>query len=140
MVQMQRPAEQESIEELIRFVSHAGEEEGFSPMRVREMELAVEEALINILTYAYPKKSGDIQIRCDRESEELVFEIVDHGLAFDPLSLPVPDLLAELAVRRVGGLGVFFVREMTDRAEYRREGGANILTLVFGKSSPSEGT
>ncbi|MGD8368899.1 MAG: ATP-binding protein [Desulfobacterales bacterium] len=139
MLQIQRPAEKKSLDELLHFVSARAADRGFSPNRVREVELAVEESLVNILTYAYPQSSGDVQIRCENDEERLVLAIQDHGVPFDPLSLPVPDMLAELASRQVGGLGVFFVRTMTDLVEYRREGDCNVLTLTFGRTTPAAG-
>jgi anti-sigma regulatory factor (Ser/Thr protein kinase) len=139
MAQIQRSAVSESLETLIGFASEHAEKMGFPPGRVREVELAVEESLVNILTYAYPQSSGDVQIRCENDEERLVLAIQDHGVPFDPLSLPVPDMLAELASRQVGGLGVFFVRTMTDLVEYRREGDCNVLTLTFGRTTPAAG-
>lgn len=139
MLQIQRPAEKNSLDELLRFVSAQAEDRGFSPRRVREVELAVEESLVNILTYAYPHSTGNVHIRCEGNEERLVLSIQDHGVPFDPLKLPVPDMLAELASRQVGGLGVFFVRTMTDHVDYRREGDCNVLTLTFGRTTPLSG-
>jgi anti-sigma regulatory factor (Ser/Thr protein kinase) len=139
MEQIKRSAVKESLEELLRFVSEHAERQDFSALRVKEVELAVEEALVNILTYAYPMTTGEVSVRCENKGEALVVSIIDHGIAFDPLTLPVPDLLAELASRHVGGLGVFFVRNMTENVEYRREGDTNILTLIFGKTAPLVG-
>ena len=139
MLHIQRPAEKNSLDELLRFVTDRAEDRGFSPNRVREVQLAVEESLVNVLTYAYPNSRGDVQIRCDNDEERLILAILDRGVPFDPLSIPVPDLLAELAARQVGGLGVFFVRTMTDHVEYRREGDRNVLTLTFGRTTPPAG-
>ena len=139
MLQIKRPAEKNSLDELLGFVLDRARDRGFSPTRIREVELAVEESLVNILTYAYPQSPGDVQIRCEKDEKRLVLAIQDHGIPFDPLSLPVPDMLAELAARQVGGLGVFFVRTMTDHVEYRREGDCNVLTLTFGRTTPLAG-
>ena len=136
MSQIRRPAEKNSLDELLGFVSARAADRGFSPDRIREVQLAVEESLVNILTYAYPQSSGDVQIHCGNDAERLVLAIQDYGVPFDPLSIPVPDLLAELAARQVGGLGVFFVRTMTDHVAYRREGDCNELTLIFGRTAP----
>ncbi|MCF8051711.1 MAG: ATP-binding protein [Desulfobacterales bacterium] len=134
------PARQENLRVMIDFVSDLARERGFGPKRILEVELAAEEALVNILTYAYPKGAGDIEIACKGEGgSRLTFAITDFGVAFDPLSFPVPDLLVELAIRRVGGLGVFFVRQMADHIEYQRKGDANVLTLTFTKREPQKG-
>ena len=139
MKNIRLPSHQDNLHALIGFVSGLAEKCGFPAKRVKEVELAAEETLVNILTYAYPKSVGEVDITCKEESSSrLIFEITDWGDAFDPLSLPVPDLLAELAIRRVGGLGVFLVRQMADRIEYRRQGDTNVLTLTFTPQGPKE--
>jgi serine/threonine-protein kinase RsbW len=55
--------------------------------------------------------------------------IEDEGPGFDPLSLPPPDVTASLADRRVGGLGVFLVRQMMDSVSYERVAGRNQLRM-----------
>ena len=137
MKNIRLPARRENLQALIEFVSDRAKGCGFTPKRIMEVELAAEEALVNILTYAYPKSTGDIEIAAKSGSgSQLVVEITDNGVAFDPLSLPVPDLLAELAIRQVGGLGVFFVRQMADHVAYRRKEDANVLTLTFTRRDP----
>jgi len=58
-------------------------------------------------------------------------EIWDNGEPFNILDVPDPDVTADISDREIGGLGVFFVKEMVDEARYRRTGNSNILTLVF---------
>ena len=74
----------------------------------------------------------EISYRKDGDTK-LILEILDNGIPFDPLSLSEPDLTAHLSDRKVGGLGVFLIREMTDDVQYRRRGDANVLTLMFSK-------
>jgi anti-sigma regulatory factor (Ser/Thr protein kinase) len=52
-------------------------------------------------------------------------------VAFDPLSLADPDVQSDLTKRKIGGMGVFFIRKMTDKVAYRREGKNNILAMTF---------
>jgi serine/threonine-protein kinase RsbW len=101
---------------------------------VKEIELAAEEALINIIHYAYPERAGEVAI-CYRKDNDtrLILEIVNNGIPFDPLSLSGPDLTANVSERKIGGLGMIFIHDMTDDARYRRDGNANILTLTFSK-------
>ena len=56
-------------------------------------------------------------------------QITDDGVRFDPLQVPDPDREAPLESRAKGGLGVIFVRNVMDRARYRRGAGCNIATL-----------
>ena len=139
-MQIQRPAVMDSLQELIGFVTRIAEKRDFPLGRVREIELAVEETLVNILTYAYPQASGDVRIRCEEEGPLLVVTFTDHGEPFDPLSLPPPNLSAELTERKIGGLGIYFVRRMAEHISYCRTGDTNELTLSFGRAAPAVST
>jgi serine/threonine-protein kinase RsbW len=55
--------------------------------------------------------------------------VEDDGPQFDPLSLPPPDVTASLAERKVGGLGVFLVRNIMDNVTYARTAGRNQLRI-----------
>jgi anti-sigma regulatory factor (Ser/Thr protein kinase) len=93
--------------------------------------IAVEEAFVNICSYAYPEGAGEVELACTTEGEALVLEIADAGRPFDRLSLPDPDTTSGLMDREIGGLGVHFIRKLTDAVSYRRENGRNILRMLF---------
>jgi serine/threonine-protein kinase RsbW len=98
------------------------------------VELAAEEALINIIHYAYPERAGEAEIRYRKDDDtKLKLEIADSGISSDPLSLSELDLTANVSNRKVGVLGMMFIREMADDARYRWDGDANVLTLIFSK-------
>ena len=94
-------------------------------------QVAVEEAFVNICSYAYPEGSGDIELACGADGDAFVLEIADKGAPFDVLSLPEPDTTLDIMDREIGGLGVHFIRKLSDRVSYRRENGQNILRMVF---------
>jgi anti-sigma regulatory factor (Ser/Thr protein kinase) len=120
------------LDDLIQFVSHFAQNAGFNKTRIKEIELATEEAVVNIISYAYPDKTEEIEILCDNEKDAgLVIRIMDTGMPFDPLSLPEPDIKAHLSQRKIGGLGITLMRKMVDEISYRREEDANILTFVI---------
>jgi anti-sigma regulatory factor (Ser/Thr protein kinase) len=121
----------ESLGALIESVRSAAKARIASPERRLDIELAVEEALVNVISYAYQGgPAGDVQVRCSvRDGRWLVIEIIDSGTPFDVLAAPPPDLTAPVEERRTGGLGIHFIKRLTDRAAYRREGGRNILEL-----------
>jgi len=92
------------------------------------------------LSYGFPthsergdcdKTSRDIQLELQLSGYELTACVRDNGRAFNPLNAPHPDIDQALALRQEGGLGIHFVRELTDACEYRRDGGHNQLTLVL---------
>ncbi len=93
--------------------------------------VAVEEAFVNICTYAYPGGEGEVELACGGDSDTFVLEIADNGSPFDVLSLPAPDTALDIMEREIGGLGVCLIRKLTDDASYRRENGRNILRLVL---------
>ena len=95
------------------------------------LELAFEEAFINICSHAYPAGEGDAEISCTCDGEAFVLEIADFGIPFDVLSLPDPDITVDIMDRQIGGLGIHFIRTMTDSVSYRRENDRNILRMVF---------
>ncbi len=134
MPEIRSAAKIEHLERLIDFVAGHAEMAGFTVNRINEIELAAEEVLVNIFQYAYPGTYGDVEIECRIEDDvRLVLVISDNGTPFNILEVPDPDVTADISDREIGGLGVFFVKEMVDEARYLRQGNSNILTLVFNK-------
>jgi serine/threonine-protein kinase RsbW len=97
---------------------------------ILDLQLAVEEAITNIIVHGYADTPGTIAICCRAGPDEVIVEISDTAPAFDPLRVPEPDTAADLEDREVGGLGIFLARKVTDAATYRYEQGQNILTLI----------
>ncbi len=100
-----------------------------------KLQLVTEEILMNTIKHGYgeEREGASIWLTLHPQPEGAVLIIEDEGPPFDPLKEgPPPDTDAELVDRPIGGLGVMFVREMTDHASYRRDGKYNRLTLIFG--------
>jgi len=137
---MKAPARLDSLEKLMHFVSGFAGDHGFSQKRISELQLATEEALLNIFQYAYPgEHKGEVEVTCEMKSDsELNIRIFDAGIPFDILSLSEPDLSCPISGRKVGGLGCYLIRKMTDEVQYSRQGDTNVMTLMVRKSSPKE--
>jgi len=137
MSKIKLPARIENLNKLMRFVSDFAKETGFSQKRIREIELATEEALVNIFSYAYPdENSGDVEVRCRMADDTgMIIEISDTGKPFDILSSSEPDLISNISERKIGGLGVYLIRKMVDEVRYRRDKGMNILSLLIYKNN-----
>lgn len=137
MSELRLPAKIENLKEIMRFVSDFAKAEGFTPKTIQQIELATEEALVNIFNYAYPDdETGEVEVRCRMEDQSsLVIDLLDKGKPFDIQSVPEPDLTLDVSERKVGGLGIYLIKKMVDRVHYRREGQKNILTLVIDKRS-----
>ncbi len=97
---------------------------------VHDCVVTAEEVLVNIAKHAYGGRPGGeagVELRLLPEEIQIRFE--DTGPPFNPLEEPVPDVEAPIATRRVGGLGIFLVRQLAGRCEYGREGSTNVLTV-----------
>ncbi len=122
----------ENLDKFITFIHTCSGECGFEGKRVMEIELAVEEALVNIFNYAYPEGEGQVEMKCAlKEGKKFVIEIHDKGIPFDGLSRPDPDTTAGIGDREIGGLGIFFIKKVADEVRYSRNDDMNILTIVF---------
>jgi anti-sigma regulatory factor (Ser/Thr protein kinase) len=130
---MKAPATLDSLEQLMRFVSGFAGDHGFSKEKIRDIQLATEEALVNIFQHAYPGgHKGQVEVTCWMMSDcELNIRILDTGIPFNILSLSEPDLACPLPERKVGGLGCYLIRKMADDVQYRRQGDANVLDLLI---------
>ena len=125
------PARVESLHDLLTFITDEAKRKGFSEDARRRIELVAEEALVNVFVHGYPQNQGQVEVRClASDDSSLTIEISDTGVSFNPLSLAAPDLQPDLAARKIGGMGVFLIRKMTDDVAYRREGNNNILTMT----------
>ncbi len=101
------------------------------PRRLMQLELAVEEAVVNICLYAYEVPPGELLVRIEPGESRFVVELIDEGVPFDPLAVEDPDLGADAEDRAIGGLGIFLVRRVMDEVAYLRDGSRNILKLVI---------
>ena len=125
------PAKLENLEAMLEFIVERAGTLGFDEKKKFQIKLAAEEALVNVINYAYPDKNGNIEITLtSRNNEALEIEIIDWGFAFDPLSLPEPNICAPLEERQIGGLGIHLIRKIMDEVRYKREDDRNILSLV----------
>lgn len=124
------PATVEKVPEIVAYVSGRAGEHGFADLRLKQFELAVEEAAVNICSYAYESSSGEVLVRTRSSGDGFIVELVDDGVPFDPLAKADPDLPDGLDSRVVGGLGIMLIRRVMDDVRYRRENGRNVLTLM----------
>jgi len=134
MEALKLPAVLENLDTFIRFTHSGAASFGLSNKRITAIELALEEALVNIVNYAYPEGGGLVEVRLGpRNPKEFVVEIIDEGFPFDPLSRPDPDITHGVEERQIGGLGVLFIKEMMDQVEYHRENTTNVLAFIISK-------
>ena len=95
-----------------------------------DIMVSVEEMLTNIVSYAHPDRDpGRISLTLSAEAGIAICTLADNGVPFNPLRTPPPDLDAGIEGRRIGGLGIHFVRKMMQSVDYARVDGRNVLTM-----------
>ena len=106
-------------------------EHGIADETAKNLNLALEEWVANVINYAYPKgMRGHVEVTADVSDQVLTLVIKDHGVAFDPTQYQEVDTDAELNDRPIGGLGIHLVRTIMDTVSYERTAdGYNRLTL-----------
>ena len=129
-------ADTQNIDEVFDFIEGELEAiEGVSRQEVLKIHMVVDEIFSNIARYAYEpesKSSGDVVISFDYDSETQAVTITfaDQGLHYNPLEEEPPDITLPTAKRKVGGLGIFMVRNTVDDICYENRDGKNVLTIV----------
>ena len=119
------------VKRFSEFMKSAIEKLNVDTSLARQLRLAVEEAVVNVIDYAYPIDSeGDIIINMMYDGNTLRFQIIDTGVAFDPTAKQRTDTTLSAEDRQIGGLGILLVRELMDSINYERIDGKNILTLI----------
>lgn len=120
----------EAIPKLNVFVDEIAEELEFDMSTTMKLNLALEEAVANIINYAYPKGThGKVEIDALSNDVRLKFVITDEGVPFDPTTRKEIDTTLPVEERPIGGLGILLVRNLMDSINYERVNGKNILTL-----------
>jgi serine/threonine-protein kinase RsbW len=101
------------------------------PSLAHAVELSLVEWVTNVISYAYPDSQEHwITVRLDTDASKVRAEVVDEGIAFNPLTYPPVDISAPLEQRAIGGLGVHMMRKLMDEVEYCRKGERNIVTMI----------
>ena len=120
----------QQVRKLNSFVKQVMERLQVEKSLAKELQLAMEEAVVNVIEYAYPtEKNGEITIKMMSDGSFLKIMIIDSGVFFDPTTKTKTDIEIPVQDRQIGGLGILLVRELMDSINYEREDGKNILTL-----------
>ena len=124
------PNDIQAVPQLAEFVDSVCEAAGFDMGTTMQLNLALEEAVVNVMNYAYPPgKQGNINIEAQANDVRLKFTIIDSGTPFDPTAKEEVDTSLSAEERPIGGLGIHLVRNIMDSINYERINGQNILTL-----------
>lgn len=118
------------ISRLAQFVDEVGEEFSLTPDVIFNLNLVLEEAVANVINYAYPKEEHEsIYLSAKLQEGSIVFVLTDTGKEFDPTMAPEADITLSAEDRPIGGLGIFLIRQIMNEVKYERIEGKNVLTL-----------
>ena len=121
----------EEIPVLAEKIELLAEKQNFPGKVTMNINLALEEALSNIIYYAFSdNKKHLINILLSVENKKLTIKITDDGIPFDPTLQKEPDISLAIEDRPVGGLGILLISKIMDTVKYSREKNLNILTLT----------
>lgn len=118
------------IATLTFFIEEICEELSLPAETTMHITLALEEAVSNIIMYAYPQQEKQtILLKATFSNNQLVFFLSDKGVSFNPTDAPDPDLTSSIEDRPIGGLGIFLIRSIMNEVSYQRLGDENQLML-----------
>jgi serine/threonine-protein kinase RsbW len=123
--------EKSRLADLRLFLSEVLEPIGISEIAKNQMILAVEEVCANLIIHSHGCNPKDnIHLRVYIESNKIIFEIADSGLAFNLLEYKAPELAEVVKKKKKGGLGILLVRKIMDTIEFENNKDKNICRLV----------
>ncbi|EKE08410.1 MAG: serine-protein kinase [uncultured bacterium] len=108
---------------------------GFRKNELNHIELAIEEAVVNIITHSFCNQKGEVEIGVQQLPYGVEIRLLDRGPPFNPLHRKELDLALPLDQREVGGLGIHFIKKCMDEVRYERSD-SNLLILVKRVSRP----
>lgn len=121
----------QELERIREFIEKQGDEWNLSAKNIFSINLVLEELITNIIFYGFDDDQvHDITISIQLQNDVLRLLIEDDGKPFDPFGVDTPgDLDKSLEERKIGGLGIYFVRKIMDTYSYERTGNKNQLIL-----------
>lgn len=111
-------------------VADAAKKAKLSQKQSDDVQMAVDEALTNVMEHAYAgQANGQISIQLRVDEQEFFVEIRDQGKPFDPKKVKKPNTKSPLSERAIGGLGIFFMKKLMDKVEFTRDQTSNITRM-----------
>jgi anti-sigma regulatory factor (Ser/Thr protein kinase) len=121
----------QQIPQLADFMETIAEEKGLNQSLCMSLNLALEEAVTNVILYAYPDGAdGLVDIEAVLREHSIEFIVTDSGMPFDPTAVAEADITLTAEERAIGGLGIHLVRQIMDEVRYQRLNDKNQLTLI----------
>ena len=122
-------ANKNNLHDMLSMVRMAAQDAGLEEKQIKGLELATEEAIVNIIYHAYEKRKGLVHIEVQYEKgKEIVVYLFDRGDQFDPHIYHLHNK-PKKEIEKEGGLGIMLMHNYVDEIEYRRSDPFNCLVL-----------
>jgi len=95
-----------------------------------QINLAVDELVTNIINYGYEEGDHKIILIFSLLDNSITISIQDQGKAFNPLTMPDPDIFGPVEKRKIGGLGIHLTKTLMDSIKYDRTDDFNNVTMI----------
>ena len=123
------PAEDKALKEVLAFTEEQLEAAGCPMKKIMPITVAIEEMFVNIAHYAYPDSTGTVRYSIESGDHCVTFRLADSGVPFDPLARPDPDVTLSSKERKIGGLGIYMMKQTMEDVSYEYSNGENVLTM-----------
>lgn len=118
------------LETLRQHLDNYGKVSGFSEACLFDINICLDEIFTNIVSYGFTDESAHlITFTMKAVGYELVIDVEDDGIPFNPLEAKDPTVPEDLVHLKIGGLGIHLVKKLMDEVRYKRKQGKNKLTL-----------
>lgn len=132
--EIETQAKLENFEPVLATIEGQLTETGCPADMLYQLNICFEEIFVNIASYAYSEGNGDGMVRILLEITENPYRVFikfrDTGIPYNPLEKEDPDVNLPAEERPIGGLGIFFVKNMMDEVLYEYENGENVLSIM----------
>lgn len=93
-----------------------------------KLELVVEEILTNIIKHSN-SETFSVSSNFIEDSKKMFIQFKDNGIPFNPLEKDYSDFSTDIDKKKIGGLGIFFIKNNVDDLDYQYQNNANILSV-----------
>lgn len=122
---------QSEVSRLLGSVEEFGEKNSLPPDIIFDINLSLDELITNIVSYGFKEgEKSKISIDMELNEDKIDIELIDYGIEFDPTQRTDPDISLPIEERKIGGLGIFFVKQKMDAIHYKRMNDRNVLRLT----------
>jgi serine/threonine-protein kinase RsbW len=119
-----------NLSEVRDFVSEHARAEGFSPQKVADLCLAVDEAYTNIIKHAYKNDPSQIvKIDLEFDNDQICVCLTDSGEGFDEERYVMPDIEQQIKNKKRGGMGVYLINKLMDKVDYTSSADENEIRM-----------